>query len=98
TVPMASLSPGDQIRRHTREPHVRNSNLLSCKNVVQRLAVQQIEIFLIGPVFESQGSPQRAIHRESFSAQGAVSQVRRIGHMSTRRSWKFRTAPTTAIL
>ena len=26
---------------------MRNSNLLSCRNVVQRLAVQQIEIFLM---------------------------------------------------
>ena len=36
--------------------------------------------------------------KESFSAQGAVSQVRRIGLMSTRRPWKFSCRAGTAIL
>jgi hypothetical protein len=43
------------------------------------------------------GVPDRR-NKESLSAQGTVSQARRIGLMSTRRRWKFRTAPATAIL
>src|SRR5262245_41479075 len=58
-----SRSPGDQVRRHAQETHVRDPNALALEDLSQRPALQQVQVFLVGPVMESERSPERPIDR-----------------------------------